>query len=51
MSRSPHERLTDVPILTVKANHPNLVRRLRALPWKDVPVGDRTHSKGHGRVE
>jgi len=38
-------------ILTVKANQPTLLGRLRALPWKDVPVADRTHDKGHGRVE
>ena len=38
-------------ILTVKANHPSLLRRVRSLPWKDVPVADRTHDKGHGRIE
>lgn len=38
-------------ILTVKANQPTLLKRLKALPWKDVPAGDRTHGKGHGRVE
>ena len=38
-------------ILTVKANQPTLLNRLRALPWTDVPVADRSHGKGHGRVE
>lgn len=38
-------------ILTVKANQPTLLTRLRTLPWGDVPVADRTHDKGHGRVE
>ena len=38
-------------ILTVKANHPTLLKRMRALPWRDMPVADRTHDKGHGRTE
>jgi predicted transposase YbfD/YdcC len=38
-------------ILTVKANQPSLLNRLRALPWRDMPVADRTHDKGHGRLE
>lgn len=38
-------------ILTVKAIHPTLLARLRALPWKDVPVADHTRGKGHGRAE
>ena len=38
-------------ILTVKANHPSLLQRLRSLPWPAVPVADRTHAKGHGRRE
>ena len=38
-------------LLTVKANQPTLLRRLRALPWDQVPVADHTSDKGHGRVE
>jgi len=38
-------------ILTVKANHPTLLNRLRALPWKQIPVADHSHGKGHGRLE
>jgi predicted transposase YbfD/YdcC len=38
-------------ILTVKANHPTLLKRLRGLPWRDMPVADRTYDKGHGRTE
>jgi hypothetical protein len=35
----------------VKANQPALHRQLKRLPWRDVPVADRTHDRGHGRVE
>jgi predicted transposase YbfD/YdcC len=38
-------------ILTVKANHPTLLKRLRDLPWRDMPMADRTYDKGHGRTE
>ena len=38
-------------ILTVKANHPTLLNRLRALPWKQIPVADHSHGKGHGHLE
>jgi predicted transposase YbfD/YdcC len=38
-------------LLTVKANQPRLLAQLRALPWKQVPVSDRTAGKGHGRLE
>jgi predicted transposase YbfD/YdcC len=37
--------------VTVKANQRRLHDRLRALPWPDVPVGDRTRDRGHGRRE
>jgi predicted transposase YbfD/YdcC len=36
-------------VLTVKGNQPTLHTQLRALPWREVPVLDRT--RGHGRVE
>jgi predicted transposase YbfD/YdcC len=38
-------------LLTVKANQPTLLRRLRALPWAQIPVANRQQARGHGRVE
>ena len=38
-------------LLTVKGNQPTLHRQLRDLPWDQVPVADRTHHKGHARIE
>jgi predicted transposase YbfD/YdcC len=38
-------------VLMVKANQPTLHQQLKALPWPDVPVADRTHDRGHGRAE
>ena len=38
-------------VLTVKGNQPSLHARLRALPWRAVPVGDDTRDRGHGRAE
>lgn len=38
-------------MVTVKANQPTLHSLLKALPWAEVPVGDRTRDKGHGRQE
>lgn len=38
-------------VLTVKGNQPALRNQLKALPWKDVPVGHTSASRGHGRVE
>jgi predicted transposase YbfD/YdcC len=38
-------------LLMVKANQPALHRQLKALPWREVPVADHTHNRGHGRVE
>jgi Transposase DDE domain len=35
----------------VKANQPTLHQQLRRLPWRDIPVADHTHNRGHGRVE
>ena len=32
-------------------NQPTLLRRLRALPWKQVGVAGRERGRGHGRVE
>ncbi len=38
-------------LLTAKLNQPTLLRRLRALPWKQVGVAARERGRGHGRVE
>jgi predicted transposase YbfD/YdcC len=38
-------------LLTVKANQPTLLDRCQAIPWRDVPVADRTRDRAHGRVE
>ena len=35
----------------VKANHPTLFRRLKKLPWREVPLAERTEEQGHGRGE
>ncbi len=38
-------------LLTVKGNQPTLHAQLAALPWGEVPVGDDSRDRGHGRVE
>src|SRR5215203_5429362 len=38
-------------LLTAKLNQPTLLRRLRALPWKQIGVAARERGHGHGRVE
>jgi predicted transposase YbfD/YdcC len=38
-------------VCIVKRNQPSLYRRLKVLPWRDVPVGDHTRNRGHGRDE
>jgi len=38
-------------LFIVKGNQPGLQAQLRALPWREVPVLDRTRDHGHGRVE
>jgi predicted transposase YbfD/YdcC len=35
----------------VKRNQPTLFAQLKALPWPQIPVGDRTRDTGHGRRE
>ena len=37
--------------MRVKANQRGLFNRLRSLPWPQMPVGDRTRDRGHGRRE
>jgi predicted transposase YbfD/YdcC len=38
-------------LLVVKANQPALHHQLATLPWRQVPVADQTHNRGHARVE
>jgi predicted transposase YbfD/YdcC len=38
-------------LLIVKGNQPALHHQLKILPWRQVPVADHTHHRGHGRVE
>jgi predicted transposase YbfD/YdcC len=38
-------------MVAAKANQPKLFAQLKALPWAQVPVGDRTRDTGHGRKE
>jgi predicted transposase YbfD/YdcC len=38
-------------LLVVKANQPVLLDRCAAIPWHNVPVGDRTRDRAHGRIE
>jgi predicted transposase YbfD/YdcC len=35
----------------VKGNQPTLLRQLKKLPWREVPLADHTISRGHGRAE
>jgi predicted transposase YbfD/YdcC len=38
-------------LFQVKANQPTLLARCAGLPWRRVPVLDRTRDRGHGRIE
>ncbi|MFF5233622.1 ISAs1 family transposase [Dactylosporangium sp. NPDC000521] len=38
-------------MVQVKANQPTLFNQLKRLPWAQIPVGDRTRDRGHGRRE
>ncbi|MDF5759386.1 ISAs1 family transposase [Spongiactinospora sp. TRM90649] len=38
-------------LFIVKANQPTLHRRLKALPWREAVLNDRTNERGHGRRE
>jgi predicted transposase YbfD/YdcC len=38
-------------LLVVKANQPALHAQLAGLPWRKIPIMDRTRDHGHGRVE
>jgi predicted transposase YbfD/YdcC len=45
-----HERGAHL-MVTVKANQPTLLQRLKTLPWAQVGVGHRTSERGHVRRE
>jgi predicted transposase YbfD/YdcC len=38
-------------ICVVKRNQPSLYRQLKALPWRQISIGDESHDRGHGRYE
>jgi predicted transposase YbfD/YdcC len=38
-------------VLIVKTNQPTLHHQLQRLPWREIPVADHTHDRGHHRVE
>lgn len=38
-------------LMTIKANQPTLLARVRALPWTQIGVAARERARGHGRVE
>jgi predicted transposase YbfD/YdcC len=38
-------------LFIVKGNQPTLHRRLKALPWRQAVLNDRTDEQGHGRRE
>ncbi|MCC2280996.1 ISAs1 family transposase [Streptomyces sp. ET3-23] len=38
-------------IAVVKGNHPTLQTPLKQLPWRDIPLLDKTRATGHGRDE
>jgi predicted transposase YbfD/YdcC len=38
-------------LVQVKGNQPTLLKQLKRLPWAQIPVGDRTRDRHHGRRE
>jgi predicted transposase YbfD/YdcC len=38
-------------IALIKGNHPTLHRLLKALPWREIPLLDKTRATAHGRDE
>ena len=38
-------------LLPAKGNQPTLFAQLKALPWAQIPIGDQTRDRGHGRSE
>lgn len=50
-ARFPVEEKDAHYIAVLKGNHPNLHALVKDLPWKEVPLMDRTRSAAHGRDE
>jgi predicted transposase YbfD/YdcC len=46
-----HTQRDHASFLVVMANQPTLYAQLAGLPWRQIPVMDRTREHGHGRVE
>jgi predicted transposase YbfD/YdcC len=38
-------------LIPVKGNRPTLFAQLKTLPWAQIPIGDQTRDRGHGRSE
>jgi predicted transposase YbfD/YdcC len=38
-------------VAVIKKNQPLLYRRLKSLPWKQIPTGNVTRDQGHDRIE
>jgi predicted transposase YbfD/YdcC len=38
-------------LVCAKGNQPSLLKRLKALPWKQIPVGHTAKGRAHGRIE
>lgn len=38
-------------LVCAKGNQPGLLKRLKKLPWKQVPLGHTTTGRAHGRIE
>ena len=38
-------------MVQVKGNQPTLFKQLKQLPWAQIPAGNRTRERGHGRRE
>ena len=38
-------------LVCAKGNQPGLLKRLKALPWKQIPVGHTASTRAHGRIE
>jgi predicted transposase YbfD/YdcC len=38
-------------LVCAKGNQPGLLKRLKSLPWKQIPVGHTSTTRAHGRIE
>jgi hypothetical protein len=52
-SRTPEVPAVPTPpeLAGTPRNQPGLYRQFKALPWRQVPAGDDTRNRGHGRDE